>query len=483
MQYTWFGTTVNEKNAQRYTSLQYVSMGIILLPCTYLFLRRLRSIHSLKLKHSTMTMPIGYLNFLFWRKLNSACSSRSATAKDTNVATEFLHLKKKVKQQTVSSLESLLGTLLSHSSSLLQATPQCSVFGICPPHFLPYFFIASPDYRVVFSAGILLCTVSACSPNQRRSLLLDDGPPACDFPPVKKKNQRKRNFKLPKKSYMLWDLFVLGSILWCWKTNFSPPEQLQTCGTEPSATCQSHSVQTIKVPCSFLPSLLTLSSQPCWLCQSELLELKPIFSNEQVFVSNWALGQCCYAIWCRRLEPVLLQGFFHGMALLGLCLQNFFVRTTAVPRPTFLLSYLLLPTFESKMCMEANSLATVSLKPSVVSRSACMARLTLLAVSVDTQGSPWSGEGGGMAWSAVSWACGGSFSSSSKRCFNLSFCLSRDFRPCFWELQREESNLIKLCMLENVLEVSNNLPPAWKYILNFFSCNTAGLWKKIDEKM
>ena len=94
--------------------LQYVSLGNQLLPCTCLFLRRLRSIHSLKLKHSTMTLPIGYLNFLFGRKLNSACSSRSATAKDTNIATEFLNLKKKkMKQQKVSSLESLLGTHFS----------------------------------------------------------------------------------------------------------------------------------------------------------------------------------------------------------------------------------------------------------------------------------------------------------------------------------------------------------------------------------
>ena len=129
-----------------------------------------------------------------------------------------------------------------------------------------------------------------------------------------KKKPKKKKLQVTKKSYMLWDLFVLGSFLWCWKTNFSPPEQLQTCGTEPSATCQSHSVQTIKVPCSFLPSLLTLSSQPCWLCQSELLKLKPIFSNEQVFCEQLSIGSVLLCDLVPQVGAVLLQGFFqrHG---------------------------------------------------------------------------------------------------------------------------------------------------------------------------
>ena len=35
----------------------------------------------------------------------------------------------------------------------------------------------------------------------------------------------------------------------------------------------------------------------------------------------------------------IFPGFFHGMALLGLCLKNLFPWTTVVHRPTSLLSY------------------------------------------------------------------------------------------------------------------------------------------------
>ena len=70
----------------------YFLWRFLLLFRTYLFLCRLRREHFLELKHPGMALLVDYLNFVFWRKLDGACNSGSATAKHTDVTTQFLEL-------------------------------------------------------------------------------------------------------------------------------------------------------------------------------------------------------------------------------------------------------------------------------------------------------------------------------------------------------------------------------------------------------